>query len=150
MLQQYLQQWCKPKSLKHVCLKYYAIHLSMAIHFLYVIPNKRIISVDRVNVTRIIVNESKVKPEQYVVKDFNLNFKDLVATTPFETNGNVTGGGDGYIQGGVRGMIGQYPKQSGKPFQEGEGEVAVDAKNVLHPSLSEGLDNNYPFGNPYY
>jgi hypothetical protein len=29
----------------------------------------------------------------------------------------------------------------------GENEIAVDASNVIHISLSEGLDNNYPFGN---
>ena len=71
----------------------------------------------------------------------------MVATTPFQTNGNVTGGGDGYLTGGVRGMVGSVPKQSGSRFQEGEGEVAIDAENVVHLSLSEGLDNNFPFGN---
>ena len=44
-------------------------------------------------------------------------------------------------------MVGQAPRQSGSRFQEGETEVAIDAENVLHLSLSEGLDNNFPFGN---
>ena len=149
VLQQYLQQWCKLQKFETRMFKILRNTFKYGDQFFIRDPQtKELYHVDPANVTRIIVNESEGKtPEQYVVKDFNLNFKDLVATTPFETNGNVTGGGDGYIQGGVRGMIGQYPKQSGNRFQEGEGEVAVDAKNVLHLSLSEGLDNNYPFGN---
>ena len=48
---------------------------------------KRWFYVDPGNVVRIIVNESEgKKPEQYIIKDFNLNFQDGVATTPFQTN----------------------------------------------------------------
>ena len=37
------------------------------------------------NVTKIIVNESEgKKPEQYVIKNFNLNFEEMVATTPLQ------------------------------------------------------------------
>ena len=149
VLQQYLQQWCKLQKFETRMFKILRNTFKYGDQFFIRDPQtKELYHVDPANVTRIIVNESEGKtPEQYVVKDFNLNFKDLVATTPFETNGNVTGGGDGYIQGGVRGMIGQYPKQSGNRFQEGEGEVAVNAEHVVHLSLSEGLDNNFPFGN---
>ena len=78
----------------------------------------------------------------------NLNFKDAVATTPHQTTGNVTGGGSGYMQGGVRGYVGA-PNQGmqGGRFQKDVQEIAVDAENVVHLSLSEGLDNNFPFGN---
>jgi hypothetical protein len=84
-----------------------------------------------------------------VIKDFNLNFAELVATTPYQTNGNVTGGGDGYLQGGVRGMVGNTTTSTaGGRFQlDQTNEIAIDAENVIHLSLSEGLDLNYPFGN---
>jgi hypothetical protein len=36
---------------------------------------------------------------------------------------------------------------SGSRFTTDDGEVTVDAEHVVHLSLSEGLDNNYPFGN---
>ena len=68
---------------------------------------KKWFHVDPAKVSSIIVNESEgKKPEQYIVKDINLNFVDKVATTPYTTNGNITGGGDGYLTGGVRGMVG--------------------------------------------
>jgi hypothetical protein len=83
--------------------------------------------VDPSNVTKIIVNESQGKiPEQYVIKNFNINFRDQVATTPYETNGNSTGGGDGYLTGSARGMVGT-PNQptSGSRFHQEENEVAI-------------------------
>jgi hypothetical protein len=57
--------------------------------------------------------------------------------------------GSSYVAGGglTRGATGAYPQQSGDRFNLGENEVAVDAAHVIHLSLSEGLDNNYPFGN---
>src|SRR6056300_905232 len=149
ILQQYLQQWNKLQKFETRMFKILRNVFKYGDQFFIRDPEtKKLFHVDCANVTRIIVNESEGKvPEQNVVKDFNLNFADMVATTPFQTNGNITGGGSGYLEGGVRGMVGQYPKQSGSRFQEGEGEIAVDAKHVVHLSLSEGLDNNFPFGN---
>jgi len=111
---------------------------------------KKLFHVDPAKLTKIIVNESEgKKPEQYVIKDFNLNFGEMVATTPFQTNGNVTGGGEGYLTGGARGMVGNVNTQNaaGGRFQNADNEIAVDAEHMVHLSLSEGLDMNYPFGN---
>ena len=112
---------------------------------------KKWFHIDPAKLTRIIVNESEGKvPEQYIIKDFNLNFKEMVATTPFQTNGNITGGGNpntGYFTGSGRGMVGNASQQQGSRFSVEDGEVAVDAEHIVHLSLSEGLDQNYPFGN---
>ena len=110
---------------------------------------KKWFHVDPAKVSRIIVNESEgKKPEQYIIRDVNLNFREMVATTPHQTTGNVTGGGDGYLQGGVRGMVGAPNQQmSGSRFTREVKETTIDAENVIHLSLSEGLDNNFPFGN---
>ena len=149
ILQQYLQQWNKIQKFDTRMFRVLRNVFKYGDQFFIRDPEtKKLFHVDSANVARIIVNESEgKKPQQYVIKDFNLNFRDMVATTPFQTNGNVTGGGDGYLTGGVRGMVGSVPKQSGSRFQEGEGEVAISAENVVHLSLSEGLDNNFPFGN---
>ena len=61
------------------------------------------------------------------VKDISFNFKDMVATKTLQTNGNVTGGGSGYLTGGVRGMTGQYPSQSGTRFTLDQSDIAVNA-----------------------
>jgi hypothetical protein len=149
ILQQYLQQWNKLQKFDTRMFRILRNTFKYGDQFFIRDPEtKKLFHVDSANVARIIVNESEgKKPQQYVIRDFNLNFRDMVATTPFQTNGNVTGGGDGYLTGGVRGMVGSVPKQSGSRFQENEGEVAIDADNVVHLSLSEGLDKNFPFGN---
>ena len=46
------------------------------------------------------------------------------------------------------GMSGAYPtSSSGSRWGLSETEHAINAEHVVHVSLSEGLDNNYPFGN---
>jgi hypothetical protein len=44
-------------------------------------------------------------------------------------------------------MVGNASQPPGTRFSNQTNEVTIDAKNVVHISLSEGLDNNYPFGN---
>ena len=111
--------------------------------------------VDPAKVDKIIVNESEGKtPEQYIIRDWNPNLETL-ATTQINPS-NVTGGGSQYASGYAgnnagggmsRGMTGSYPSNvTGSRFQRTENQYAIDAKHVIHLSLSEGLDNNFPFG----
>ena len=111
---------------------------------------KKWLFVDAAKVTKIIVNESEGKiPEQYVIKDINFNFKEMIAVTPHGTTNTAPSGTSSYTTGGGfgRGMVGAAAQTPGTRFQNGVNEVTIDAKNVVHISLSEGLDNNYPFGN---
>jgi len=149
-LKLYLQQWCKVQNFETKMFRILRNTFKYGDAFFIRDPEtKKWHYIDPANVTKIIVNESEgKKPEQYVVKNVNLNFVANVATTPLQTNGNVTGGGDGYMTGGSRGMTGA-PNQAlqGGRFAKGESEFAVDAEHIVHLSLSEGLDNNFPFGN---
>ena len=149
IIQQYLQQWCKIQKFETRMFRLFRNTFKYGDQIFIRDPEtKKWFHVDPANVTKIIVNESEGKtPEQYVVKDFNVNFKDMVATTPYETNGQVTGGGQGYLTGGVRGMTGNSPTNAGNRWMNEENEITVGAEHVVHLSLSEGLDKNYPFGN---
>jgi hypothetical protein len=111
---------------------------------------KKWLYVDAAKVSKIIVNESEGKiPEQYSIKDINFNFKNLVAVTPHGTANTSPSGTAGYSSGGGmgRGFVGDVQRPPGTRFHSEMNEITVDAKNVVHISLSEGLDNNYPFGN---
>jgi hypothetical protein len=148
---QYLQQWNK---LQHFETKIFRIMrnvFKMGDQFFLRDPEtKKWFHVDPANVTRIIVNESEGKtPEQYVIKNVNFNFKDGIATTPYQNNGNMSpAGGSQYSPtGGAKGMVGPQASMSGSRFTTDDSEFTVDAEHVVHLSLSEGLDNNYPFGN---
>jgi hypothetical protein len=106
--------------------------------------------VDPTKLVKIIVNESEGKiPEQYVLRDINFNFKEMIATTQLGTTNTSPSGTSSYTSGGGfgRGMVGAAAQPPGTRFALGTNEVAIDAKHVVHLSLSEGLDPNYPFGN---
>jgi hypothetical protein len=112
--------------------------------------------VDPSKIVKIIVNESDgKKPVQYIIKDLAPNFENLIVTqitpniNPRQASGGMTSG-SGYLgsQSAQRGASGPYPSSStGSRFGLAETEHAIDAEHVVHLSLSEGLDNNYPFGN---
>jgi hypothetical protein len=111
--------------------------------------------IDSAQIVKIIINESEgKKPEQYIVKDLAPNFESLIATqivpnlSP-RAGGNATQPGGGY-QGstsGASGGAGGAMPNSGSRFGVNQRESAIDAEHIIHLSLSEGLDNNYPFGN---
>lgn len=151
VLENYLQQWTRLNSFNTRMFRIIRNVFKFGDAFFIRDPEtKKWHHVDPAKVSSIIVNESTGKtPEQYIVKDINLNFVDKVATTPYTTNGNVTGGGDGYLTGGVRGMVGNTSTQSSNSRfgHDKQKEFAVDAEHMVHLSLSEGLDNNAPFGN---
>ena len=150
IIEQYLQQWCKLNDFNKRIFKVMRNVFKFGDAFFIRDPEtKKLFHVDPAKVSKIIVNESTGKtPEQYVIRDINFNFKSLVATTPYQTTGNVTGGGSGYLTGGVRGMVGaNYQDSPGTRFSTGQREIAVNAEHIFHLSLSEGLDMNFPFGN---
>ena len=151
ILGQYLRQWFKLQNFETRMFRIVRNTFKYGDQFFLRDPEtKKLFHIDPANVSRIIVNESEgKKPEQYIIKNVNFNFKDLVATSPHVTNGNITNphGGQYQPRGGANGMVGQAAAQSGSRFSLEEGEVAVNAEHVVHLSLSEGLDNNFPFGN---
>jgi hypothetical protein len=111
---------------------------------------KKLLYIDPVKVTKVIVNESTGKtPEQYVLKDINFNFVSLVATQPHNTTNTSPSGTSSYTSGGGfgKGMVGDAARPPGTRFQNQTNEITVDAKHIVHISLSEGLDQNFPFGN---
>ena len=111
--------------------------------------------VDPTKIVKIIVNESDgKKPEQYVIKDLAPNFENLIATqiTP-NINPRQNGMGvipsSGYMGAGANqgGSSGASATSTGNRWGLADTEHAINAEHVIHVSLSEGLDNNFPFGN---
>ena len=151
ILSEYLQQWTKLQSFETRMFRIVRNVFKYGDGFFIRDPeNQKWYYIDPGKIVKIIVNESEgKKPEQYVIRDLNPNFMNLVVTqiTPNTTQTNNRG--TSYVSGGglARGMTGAYPTESGSRFSQGQNELAIDANHVVHLSLSEGLDNNYPFGN---
>ena len=158
ILGEYMQQWCKLNKFDTRIFRMIRNVFKYGDAFFIRDPeNQKWSYIDPSKITKVIVNESEgKKPEQYVIKDLAPNFMDLVATqiTPNlnpRNNGGGISSGAGYLgtSGSAKGGGGgAYPSPSGgSRFGTTETEHAIDAKHIVHLSLSEGLDNNYPFGN---
>ena len=96
-------------------------------------------------VSKVVVNESQGKvPEVYYIRDLAPNLQnDTITKTP--------GPNDTYAfapyMGGSRSFTGGGDVFSPNTrFGAGNNEFPVDAENVIHLSLTEGLDVNWPFG----
>lgn len=113
----------------------------------------KLIWIDPTKVEKIIVNEGKGKSiEQYVIRDLDINLATLVGTNllvhdqfsfpggyPRSSNPAAGAGTINYGQP-------SSPGSRASRFNNPENSTAVDASHVLHLSLSEGLDNQWPFG----
>ena len=151
LLKDALQKWTKQQQFETRIFRIFRNTMKYGDCFFVRDPEtKKWLYVDAAKVSKIIVNESEGKiPEQYVIRDINFNFKEMVAVTPHGTTNTAPSGTSSYTSGGSqgRGMVGAAAQPPGTRFSNQANEVAIDAKNVVHISLSEGLDNNYPFGN---
>jgi hypothetical protein len=106
--------------------------------------------VDMTKVARVIVNESEGKrPEQYVIRDINPNFQNLSIAIKTTTDYQSNPPSSGYVApfnytAPNAGAGGQGV--GGSRFSAAMNETVIDAKHVVHLSLSEGLDYYWPFG----
>jgi hypothetical protein len=151
ILREYLQQWAKLQKFNTRIFRIVRNVFKYGDAFFVRDPeNKKWLYIDPSKITKIIVNESDGKaPEQYVIRDLNPNFQHLVVTQISPNQQTTNNRGTAYVAGGAAtsGQAGAYPASNGTRFSNNQNEVAIEAKHVIHLSLSEGLDNNFPFGN---
>jgi hypothetical protein len=150
ILRKYLQQWTRLNRFSNRIFKIVRNAFKYGDCFFVRDPEtQQWMHIDPSKIDKIIVNESEGKvPEQYIIRDLNINLQDMSVTqiNPTNTAGSV--GGAGTSHGQLRSASGgTVPQTSGGRFQLNQNQYAIDAKHVIHLSMSEGLDNNFPFGN---
>ena len=155
LLTKQLQQWCKLNEFDTRMFKMFRNVVKYGDQIFVRDPeNFKLYWVDMVKVIKVIVNESEGKlPEQYVIKDLNINLQNLTVAqktnTDFAANPTTglggTGGGGGAGGGGYTVPSMPY-NTSGSRFTLGQAESAIDSNHVVHLSLTEGLDRFWPFG----
>jgi hypothetical protein len=153
ILRQQVQQWCKLNELDQRIFKIFRNTLKYGDQVFIRDPeNFKLYWIDMTKVIKVIVNETEgKKPEQYVIKDININLQNLTAAqktnTDFAANPATGLGGSG---GGAQATGYTVPAMpyntTGSRFTLGQSESAIDAKHVVHLSLTEGLDRFWPFG----
>jgi hypothetical protein len=95
------------------------------------------------DVAKTIINESEGREiDQYIIKNIALNLQDLVATdTKKHQDSTTVNPTTGYTVGKGNAGIVSPNNSSGV-----NAEFAVDSKHVVHVSLSDGMNSNWPFG----
>lgn len=100
---------------------------------------------DMHKVTKVVVNESEgKKPERYFVKDLGPNFGNLTATDSTAPDSFLRSPQQGGVSSSY--SLPNTPYTGGSRFSADAGETAIDANHIVHFSLTEGLDPNWPFG----
>ena len=157
LLKKALQQWTKSNKLTKRIFRIFRNALKYGDCFFVRDPETyKWLFIDNAKVDRIIVNESEGKlPEQYVIRDINPNLQRVSATsiTPNQTYGGsgTTGGGTAAYgqsyagQGQGTNMSGFAGAQGGR-FYRTMNAYNINAEHVVHMSMSDGMDNLFPFG----
>lgn len=154
ILKDMLKQWCKLNRWQQRLWRAFRNTLKYGDQIFVRDPETfKLIWIDPTKVEKIIVNEDKGKSaEQYVIKDLDLNLTTLVGSNMLiHDNYSFPGGyprssnpaaGAGTINYG----IGSSPGSRTSRFDLQPNQLAVDATHVVHLSLSEGMDSQWPFG----
>ena len=152
LLSKQLQQWSK---LNEFDVRIFKIFRNVVKYgdqvFVRDPENFKLYWVDMVKVIKVIVNESEGKlPEQYVLKDLNINLQNLSVAqktnTDFAANPATGLGGTGGGTNAAYTVPSMPYNTTGSRFTLGQSEASIDSKHIVHLSLTEGLDRFWPFG----
>ena len=154
LLKDMLRQWCKLNRWHQRLWRAFRNTLKYGDQIYIRDPETfKLIWIDPTKVEKIIVNEDKGKSaEQYVIKDIDLNLQTLVGSNMLiHDQYSFPGGyprssnpaaGAGTINYGISSSPGSRTSR----FDLQPNQLAVDATHVVHLSLSEGMDSQWPFG----
>jgi hypothetical protein len=148
-----LQKWCILNSFKQRMWRIFRSTLVYGDQFFIRDPETfKWYWANHEKIESIIVNEAKGKePSVYNMRDIDLNLQSMAATLPSR---NPARGLTGWAGGGLAGtakspgpVTPPSPPITGGSPSSMQSTIGVDAEHVIHLSLSEGLDANWPFGN---
>ena len=142
-----LQQWCNLNQLHKRAYRIFRSTVKYGDQFFIRDPETyQLYWVDPANIEKVIVNESEGKKiETYFVKNLDPNFEKLAATGSAALHARPYGSGQGLtgVMSSVATSTGNYLTGAMSGVDQG---APVDAKHVVHISLTEGMDNAWPFG----
>ena len=150
IIQKSLRQWCNLNDLHKRIFRIFRNAVKYGDQIFVRDPETyKLFWVDPAKIEKVIVNEGKGKKiEAYYIKDMDVNLQSLNVTADenkllhssagYPNNPNVNAN---TTQGYAAGSVG------GTRYVSEQTSTPVDAKHVVHISLSEGIDGFWPFGN---
>jgi len=147
ILEQTLKQWCNINDWDKRLFRTFRNAIKYGDQPFIRDPETWVLSyVNPQDVIKVVVNESEgKKPEQYILKNLDLNLQNKTATAPLEHNNSFSGGSS---SGAFASLQGRNPagSSSGNFSTLENREFAVNSEHVLHVAMTEGMDQNWPFG----
>ena len=150
IIQKSLRQWCSLNKINKRMFRIFRNTVKFGDQIFVRDPETyKLFWVDPAKIEKVIVNEGKGKKiEAYYIKDLDINLQSLNITADttklLQTQTGLTGAPNinanttqGYTAGGA----------GGSRFVSDQTSTPVDAKHIVHISLSEGIDGFWPFGN---
>ncbi len=142
-----LQQWCNLNDLYKRAFRIFRSTLKYGDQFFIRDPETyELYWTDPANIEKVIVNESEGKKiETYFIKNLQPNFAEQLATDVAPLHKRPYGAGQGLTSGysSVGTSVSNYMTGAIDGVDQG---TPVDAKHIVHISLTEGMDHAWPFG----
>jgi hypothetical protein len=149
ILEQTLRQWCNLQDWDRRLFKTFRNAVKYGDQFFIRDPETwELYYVNPVDVTKVIINEAEGKePEQYVMKNLDLNSKTKTVSEPVQ-HANTYGTVNSMMRGQTidRSGYGAGPSNYANSGVGNIQEYTVDATHVVHAALTEGMDSDFPFG----
>ena len=154
LLQDSLKQWSRINKFNQRIFKIFRNCIKYGDQFFIRDPETfELLYVEAAKVEKIVVNEAEGKAiEQYVIRDMDFNLQSLTATNPLVHDNYSFPGGYPRSSNPAAGAgninYGQPTTPGGRTsrFYNPANSTSVDATHVVHLSLSEGMDQYWPFG----
>ncbi len=146
VLRKALQQWCRINEWDKRLFRAVRSVLKYGDNFFIRDPETfEWIWLDPTALTKIIINQTKGKqPEQYVVKNLSLDIMDKTATDVIKHDTQFMAMSAMSRLGNIQ--PGQAMNYGSKSNQGQIEEFGIDSDHIVHLSMTEGMDNNWPFG----
>jgi hypothetical protein len=149
-----LNQWCRINKFNQRIFRIFRNCIKYGDQFFIRDPETlELLWVDATKVEKIVVNEAEGKAiESYVIRDLDFNMHSLTATNSMvQDNYSFPGGyprSSNPAAGAGNINYGQPTTPGGRTsrFYNPANSVSVAAEHVVHLSLSEGMDQYWPFG----
>lgn len=140
---EYLKKWCAINKIDQRIFRTFRSTLKYGDHFYLRDPETfELYWVNANDVKRAVINEAEGRSvEQYVITNIHPNLGTKVATQPIDNVNTLTGAT-------TLNTPSVYSAGSGNVGRSGGAgeETVVSGEHVLHITLNEGLDTNWPFG----
>ena len=146
IIQQQLNNWCSLNKMHKRAFRMFRSVCKYGDQFFIRDPETyELFWLDPANIEKVIVNESEGKKiETYFIKNLEPNFAEQLATDVAPLHSRPYGAGAGLNSGmGVGVSASNYLTGAISGVDQG---VPVEAKHVVHVSLTEGMDHAWPFG----